>query len=54
MTLVAKRLGRSSIYIDLNESYAKIAERRCFEQREVFEDYTYRVIDMRAKEAMQP
>ncbi|MDE2099039.1 MAG: hypothetical protein KGL39_17430 [Patescibacteria group bacterium] len=47
VTLVAKRLGRSSIYVDLNPDYARIAERRCFEQREIQEDYTYEVIDAR-------
>lgn len=49
--LAAKLLGRSSIYIDLYPDYAKIAERRCFEQREIQEDYTYEVRDMRAKGA---
>ena len=45
--LAAKQLVLSSIYIDLNADYARIAERRCFEQREIQEDYTYEVRDMR-------
>lgn len=49
VALVAKRLGRDSIYIDLSPEYAHMAARRCFAQLEITGD-TYEIVDTRTAE----
>lgn len=52
VSLVAKRLGRSSIYIDLNPAYADMAVKRCdFGQMQAFVEHTHEIRDLRREEA---
>lgn len=52
VSLVAKRLGRSSVYIDLNPAYAQMAVRRCdFAQTTLHIQHTHEIRDMRQEEA---
>lgn len=52
VSLVAKRLGRSSVYIDLNPAYADLAVRRCdFAQQTLHVQHTHEVVRMRGEEA---
>lgn len=52
VTLVAKRLGRSSIYVDLNPNYLKMAvERAGFNLRELFAEHTYEICYMEQAKA---
>ncbi|MGB9792810.1 MAG: DNA-methyltransferase [Thermacetogeniaceae bacterium] len=45
VSLVAKQLGRASIYIDLNPAYAEMAIRRCgFDQQGLFEQHVYELL----------
>lgn len=45
VSLVAKQLGRASIYIDLNPAYADMAIRRCgFGQQGLFEQHVYELV----------
>lgn len=46
VSMVAKQLGRASIYIDLNPTYVGMAIKRCgFSQQGLFEQHTYEVIE---------
>jgi len=56
VSLVAKRLGRSSIYCDLNPRYCEIAVRRCgpWNQPRLDGEDTYEVIDLRMGEEAVP
>lgn len=47
VSLVAKRLGRSSIYIDINPTYAEIAKRRLkLEQQSLFTEHTLELFSL--------
>ncbi len=51
-TLVAKRLGRSSIYVDLNPKYLKMAvDRAGFNCMELFAEHTYEICHMEQAKA---
>jgi DNA modification methylase len=51
-TLVAKRLGRSSIYVDLNPKYLKMAvDRAGFNYMELFAEHTYEICHMEQAKA---
>lgn len=56
VSLVAKRIGRSSIYIDLNPRYCEMAVRRCgpWDQPRLDGEDTYEVIDLRMGEEAVP
>jgi len=44
VSMVAKKLGRASMYIDINPEYVKMAISRCnFQQGGLFETHTYRL-----------
>jgi DNA modification methylase len=47
VSMVAARLGRSSIYIDLNPEYLKLALKRCgFNEDRLFDSHSFEVVGM--------
>lgn len=44
VSMVAKKLGRHSVYVDINQEYLKMAIDRCEFGPALFEQHTYEVI----------